>query len=99
MKIFLDDYRTLDDNSFERVGTYSQCVLLIDVFGADLEMIDLDYDLGSEKTGLDVLVYMDEHDIRPGRINIHSDHSEGMPAMRKFAEEHFPDSKVTTIGM
>ena len=95
VKIFLDDYRRLNDNTFNRVRTYEDCIMLIDICGSDLEIIDLDYDLDSDKTGLDVLIYMDECEIRPERINIHSDHSEGAPEMRRFAEEHFPGSQVT----
>lgn len=97
MKIFLDDYRALPKSAkgFEWVKTYRACKTLIDVFGNSIDFIDLDYDLGTEETGYDILVYMKEKGIRPAHINIHSDHPEGAPEMRKYAEREFLDSTIT----
>ena len=91
MKIILDDRRTFPDGPYNCARTYEDCIHLLRIF-RKASFLSLDYDLGSEKTGLDVLIYMHENGITAERINIHSDHSEGVPRMRKYAEDHFPDA-------
>lgn len=95
--IFLDDARDMPKSGRYQVAkNYEDCVLLLELFGAELETIDLDYDLGNQnETGYDVLVYMKEHGIRPKSINVHSDHPEGARKMVKYAEKHFPGTAVT----
>lgn len=39
---------------------------------------------------------MYEHGIKPMHINIHSDHQDGVPKMKDYAEKHFPDTIITT---
>ena len=51
--------------------------------------------LGEGKTGYDVLVYMAENDIEVKHINIHSDHSVGVPKMWEYVQKHFPDVSLT----
>lgn len=99
MKIFLDDYRTVPEGSkgFSVVRNYRDCIQLIELFREDTAFIDLDYDLGTKETGLDVLKYMAEHNIRPKRINIHSDHPEGVPEMVRYANEKLQSVVLTTI--
>lgn len=96
-KIFLDDIREAPtDVNFQVVRNYGDCIMLLDIFGGELERVDLDYSLGTQgETGLDVLIYMDRHNIRPQYINIHSDHPTGSREMRKYAEEHFKESIVS----
>lgn len=98
MKIFLDDTRDKPSNTFNCASTYEQCIELISVFSKDIEFIDLDYNLGrnSEYSGLDVLVYMHEHEIQPAHINIHSSHERGSHEMMKYAKRCFPNSIVTS---
>ena len=94
MKIILDDKRPMPSDHYNCVRTYDECVELLRLFrGASY--LSLDYDLGGEKTGYDVLVYMAENKVRVAHINIHSDHSVGVPRMRKFAQEHFPEATLT----
>lgn len=96
MKLILDDNRPFPERKgYNCVRTYEDCVFLLSVF-KKLSFISLDYNLGEEKTGLDVLVYMFENKIEAEHINIHSDHERGKPKMIKYAMEHFPEAKVTT---
>ena len=94
MKIILDDRRTFTDGPYNCVRTYDDCIRLLRIFGK-ASFLSLDYDLGAEKTGLDVLIYMHENGIAAEKINIHSDHSEGVPKMRRYAEENFPKALLT----
>lgn len=97
MKIFLDDVRKVKDElQYTTVRTYDECILLISIWNNRIEMISIDYSLGTEKTGFDVLVYMVENGINPHHINIHSDHSIGVPMMRKFAENNFEPTTIIT---
>ena len=43
----------------------------------------------------DVLKYMVEHGNHVKHINIHSDHSVGVPKMEAYIKEHFPDVELT----
>ena len=95
MKIILDDRRYVPDNSPYNVArTYSECVELLRLF-RKISFISLDYNLGTVKTGYDVLVYMKEHNIEVKHINIHSNHILGVPKMREYAWENFPDVPLT----
>lgn len=94
MKIILDDQRTFPEGSYNCVRTYEDCIRFLRVF-RKASFLSLDYDLGSDKTGLDVLIYMHENGIKAEHINIHSDHSEGVPKMRSFVQEHFPEAILT----
>ena len=94
MKIILDDQRTFPDGPYNCVRTYEDCVEMIRLF-RKISFISLDYDLGGGKTGHNVLVYMAENDIEVKHINIHSDHSVGVPKMQAYAQEHFPNTELT----
>ena len=97
MKIFLDDIRDPNEgHDYKVVRDYESCVVWIRASRNILEFVSLDYSLGSDKTGYDVLVYMVENNIHPKHINIHSDHLEGVPKMKKYVEEHFP--KTTSLS-
>lgn len=96
MKIVLDDRRNIPDNSpYNLVRTYEDCVELLRLFRR-ISFISLDYNLGAEKSGLDVLIYMAENRIEVRHINIHSDHIFGAPKMREYARTHFPDVELTS---
>ena len=68
----------------------------MDLFHRELEALSIDYDLGEGETTMELLEYIARKGYRLKRINIHSTHKEGVPALWKFCEEHFPDTKVTT---
>lgn len=96
LKIFLDDIRNVDDSlGYMVIRDYDSFVEILSSVRNILEFVSLDYSLGTEKIGYDVLVYMMDNDIHPKHINIHSDHSEGVPMMRKLTESNF--SKFSTI--
>lgn len=96
MRIILDDRRPFPDpNRYNCFRTYEECTECIRIF-RHISFISLDYDLGGEKTGLDVLEYMAACDCEVKHINIHSDHSVGVSLMRDFAQQHFPDALLTT---
>lgn len=59
------------------------------------QLYQLDYDLAERETGYDVLVYMVEHGNYVKHINIHSDHSIGVPKMTAYVQEHFPNTELT----
>ena len=95
MKIVLDDHRLLPPNSpYNLVRNYSDCVEMLRLFRR-ITFISLDYNLGTVKTGLDILVYMKENDIQVQHINIHSNHLLGVPKMQEYARKHFPDVPLT----
>ena len=95
MKIILDDRRPFPENkTYNCVRTYEECTLLIRVFHT-ISFISLDYDLGGKETGFDILAYMVECGNEVKHINIHSDHSIGVPNMREFVEKNFPNTELT----
>ncbi len=95
MKIVLDDRRMIPQNSpYNLVRTYDECVEMLRLF-RKVSFLSLDYNLGTVKTGLDVLVYMKEHNIEVRHINIHSNHVLGVPKMREYVWENFPDVNLT----
>lgn len=76
------------------VRDYRQCVTLLSVC-SDVEYLSLDYALGEEHTGLDVLAFMRENGICPHHINIHSCHWRGAPKMVEYAKKNFSGSIIT----
>lgn len=95
MKIILDDRRYVPGNSpYNVVRNYEDCVEMIRLF-RKISYISLDYNLGTVKTGYDVLVYMKENNIEVKHINIHSNHILGVPKMQNYAWEQFPGVEIT----
>ena len=95
MRIILDDRRPMpEDSIYNCVRTYEDCALLIRIFHT-ISFISLDYDLGGKETGLDILTYMVECGNEVKHINIHSDHSLGVPKMSEFVKTHFPNASIT----
>lgn len=60
MKIFLDDQRDLPiwAKDWVLVRTYDECIELLKT--TQVEEISLDHDLGTEKTGYDIVKYLEE---------------------------------------
>ena len=95
MKIILDDRRPMPEKGcYNCVRTYEECAFLIRNIPV-ISFISLDYDLGGEKTGYDVLAYMTECGNSVKHINIHSDHSVGVPKMKEYIAKHFPNTELT----
>ena len=95
MKIILNDCRYVPSNSPYNVArSYEDCVEMLRLF-RKITYISLDDNLGTVKTGYDVLVYMKENNIEVKRINIHSNHSGCTPKMQAYVWENFLDTEVT----
>lgn len=92
-KLFVDDTRDLP-KGYEGVRTYSDCLLYFSIFG-DFQVVSLDYSLGEEHTGLDILKWMKQNGKCPEQINIHSNHIEGRKLMRDYVKANFPDTRLT----
>lgn len=96
MKIFLDDQRPCPKGlGYECARSFNMCKLWIDICKGNLEFVDLDYSIGDDETGLDVLKYLKEKNITVGHINVHSTNIEGEKEMIKYAEDNFPKTTVT----
>lgn len=93
-KLILDDRRPLPEDKYRCVRTYEDCIYYLKIF-KQVSYISLDYDLGTQKTGYDVLEFMLANGNEVEHINIHSDHSIGVPKMREFVRENFPDTHLT----
>ena len=98
MKIILDDKRPMPEGPYNCVRTYEECIELLSLFKR-VSFLSLDYDLGSDKTGYDVLAFMKENFIEVEHINIHSDHTIGVPRMHEFVRQNFPRSALTFNGI
>ena len=59
LKLFVDDTRP-QPKGFECVTIYADAVLYYELF-SEFEFVSLDYHLGEEHTGLDILKWMKEH--------------------------------------
>jgi hypothetical protein len=92
-KLFVDDTRDFP-KGFECVRSYADCISYYNTFG-EFDFVSLDYSLGEDQTGLDILKWMKANGKHPAHINIHSNHIEGINLMNKYAKENFPDSLVT----
>ena len=95
LKIIIDDNRTFPLSIYNCVRTYEDCIFLIECF-KKISFISLDYDLGSNNNGLDILKYLERNNIFPPHINIHSNHENGKVKMIKFIKEKFPLETVLT---
>ena len=97
MKIFVDDKRDFSEvqlYGYNCVRTYKQCITLLSVF-KNVDVINLDYDLGGIETGLDILFYMKQNNIKIKKIYIHSTHLEGVIEMEKFIKRNFNKVEYT----
>jgi len=93
IKIYLDDKRKFPEKElgYTSVRTYKECILLLSIYKR-VDVINLDYDLGTKATGYDVLVYMKENNIIPKEIIVHSTHPFGVYDMEEYIKENFKES-------
>jgi len=60
MKLFLDDVRrSPTDETWVTVQTYEDAIMILATNWQDITEVSLDHDLGTFKTGYDVLVYIE----------------------------------------
>ena len=100
MKLYLDDYRTPPKgDDYVSADNYADFLALLDKYRDNLELVDLDYDLGwsSLFNGYHALKYMKKHDMHPAHINVHSTHISGRDKMLKYAMLSFPDAVITGL--
>ena len=92
MKIFLDDYRACPDR-FELCRSYEEFTRMVMQNKDDIEVISLDYDLGSIRNGLDACEFLVEKQIKCPKIMIHSDHPNASK-MYVYLTENMKESEV-----
>ena len=97
MKLFVDDARTSTERDYECAEDYEGAILLLRYM--DIEFATLDYSLGDEHTGLDILKFMHENKKYPRHLNIHSDHSKGRVLMFDFAKNNFSEYVRITVNI
>ena len=92
-KLFLDDIRLCPDG-YILVRNYDDCITLLE--NGIFEEVSLDYSLGyGQKTGYDVLVWLDKHrEHLPKKINIHSTYPFGVHQMSNYIKAHFPEVEL-----
>lgn len=96
-KIFVDDKRSFEEAQmygYNCVRSFKQCILLLSVF-KEIDLINLDYDLGDKETGLDILMYIKQHDIKVKEICVHSTHPTGVSEMEKYICKNFENVKYS----
>lgn len=94
MHIYLDDLREVP-KGFIVARSYEECVSLLKE--NEIETISLDHDLGTNKTGYDVCLYMVENEIYPKEIYIHSANPVGQKNMIQLLNRYMPiETKLYT---
>ncbi|MCL6443453.1 MAG: cell division protein FtsJ [Alicyclobacillus sp.] len=91
MNVYLDDWRPCP-KSFTVVRDYEECILLLST--CDVNILSLDYHLGTDKTGLDVAKWIVRHKRWPKEIRFHSSDPAGREKMRKLLQRHAPKGVV-----
>ncbi len=93
MKLFVDDSREFPKAGYQCCRDADSAITLLSIMR--FERISLDYSLGrNSKNGLDILVWMKEHDIFVPEICIHSNNVVGVEKMREYCKQNFPNSKL-----
>lgn len=87
MKLFLDDLRNAP-NGYTLVRTYEECISLLSA--NEIEILSLDHDLGTHKTGYDICLWLVENEIYPKQILIHSANPVGQKNMIQLLNRYMP---------
>ena len=99
MLLWLDDIRNpYEYGAFGAVWakTYEEAVALLET--GDVKIASLDHDLtmpqtmgimDKEKTGYDVLVWCEEHNVWPEKIFVHSQNASGRQRMYLAIQKHY----------
>lgn len=95
VKIFIDDTREFPalTEGYQNARTYQECISLLSLY-QEIDILHLDYDLGTFETGLDILKYVQENNIKVKEFIIHSTHVHGVALMKKYISENFPESQL-----
>ena len=96
IKVFLDDLRK-PFKGFILVKNYKECIELLK--NKKVEAISLDHDLGANKSGYDVALYMVQESIYPKKIYIHSANPVGAQNIYQLLNRYCPtDVKIYIIN-
>ena len=93
--LFVDDVRVLPNKALrinipcDIARNFNEAMYFIEF--QEYDFVSLDYSMDGE-TGLDVLKLMKQLNRKPKHINVHSDHSIGVPLMERYIKENFPDT-------
>lgn len=91
MKLFLDDVREpapLGFIGYTVVKTYEEAIELLKT--GKVEKASLDHDLGTEKTGYDVICWMEENNVWPRNgVIVHSQNPVGKQKMEVVVKKHY----------
>jgi hypothetical protein len=94
MKLFLDDERSVPNNTWHRAYNADEAIKFLDQYGPYMTHISLDHDLGTKLSGYDVICYMEGLE-QSGRLSpdvqvtIHSANPPGAMRMAKVCEKMF----------
>jgi hypothetical protein len=96
MKLYLDDTRMAPEG-YILVRTYKEMVeFLENNKSSNIEEISLDHDLGSNKSGYDICLWLIENEFWPNKINIHSANIVGVKNMYELLDRYAPkEIKIT----
>lgn len=95
MKIFLDDIRPCPER-FELCRTYDEFTRMVLENRYNIQMISLDYDLGSIRNGMDACKFLVANQITCPKIIIHSTHSRAS-AMEYYLKECMKDTEIVLL--
>lgn len=87
MKIFLDDLREAPQG-YVTARTYEECIELLK--NNEVEVLSLDHDLGTDKTGYDVCLWLAENEYFIPEIYIHSANPVGQMNMTQLLNRYMP---------
>lgn len=99
MKLYIDDLRDIPAG-YVGCRTYAEAIgKFIDLEG-QIECISFDHDLGEEKTGYDVCLWLVEHIVvegypLPKEINLHTANPVGRDNMYQLLMNYLPSVKIT----
>jgi hypothetical protein len=87
MILWLDDLREPPSNDYEWAKTYEEAIASLN---KNITFSSLDHDLGLDKSGYDVVCYMEENDIWPkDGVHVHSMNPVGKDRMNAAIYRHY----------
>lgn len=89
MKIYVDDTRNAPKD-FVLANNYKSAINIINENKENIEFLSLDHDLGGNKSGYDICLYLVENEIYPKEINLHSANPVGVRNMYQLLDRYMP---------
>lgn len=95
MRIYVDDTRSAPKD-FILANNYKDAINIINRNKDDIDCLSLDHDLGGNKSGYDICLYLVENEIFPKEINLHSANPVGVKNMYQLLDRYMPKNiKIT----